>query len=142
MSKLLAVCAGALLFAACGPVQSMTVIWEANSEIEGARAAEARKYAPYEIVAAEAYLDKALEEQSYADFEPAIDFATKARDLAIKAKQMSERATSKAPPPTAPQAAPSAESADPAPVKVVPVPEGTESDAAPSAQPVVVPVTE
>ena len=97
MKKLLAVCAGALLTAACGPVQSMTVIWEASAQIEGARAAEAQKYAPYEFVTAEAFLDKALEEQSYADFEPAIDFGTKAREMAKKALELSERATTKAP---------------------------------------------
>jgi hypothetical protein len=142
LGKLLVLRAAALLLAvSCGPVQSMTVIWEANAEIEGARTAEAQKYAPYEFVAAETYLDKALEEQSYADFQPAIEFGTKARDFALKAKEMSERATTKTPIPKAPlpagfqQTSPAA----PAPVRIVPVPPagGTEESV-----PIVVPVPE
>jgi len=139
MIKLLAVCAGAVLAAACGPVQSMTVIWEASAQIEGARAAEAQKYAPYEFVTAEAFLDKALEEQSYADFEPAIDFGTKAREMAKKARDMSERATTRAPMiPASPSSDKGGEEPSPTPVQVVPVPEETE----PGGAPIVVPVPE
>ncbi|MBN2359735.1 MAG: DUF4398 domain-containing protein [Deltaproteobacteria bacterium] len=91
--------AAGLLAAACGPVQSVTVIWEASSALEGARAADAQKFAPYEYASAELYLDKALEEQSYADFEPAIVFGTKATQMARKAKELAQRAgrTSAAP---------------------------------------------
>ncbi|MFH1808733.1 MAG: DUF4398 domain-containing protein [Pseudomonadota bacterium] len=116
--------------AACGPVQSLTVIWEASAELEGAKAADGQKYAPYEVVAAEAYLDKALEEQAFADFEPAIVFGTKARDMARQAKQKTAAATSKATPPDAPPPGDTAadgmvpdDSGTPAPVQVVPVPE-------------------
>lgn len=84
--------AAAGLAAACGPVQSVTVIWEASSAIEGARAADAQKLAPYEYTSAELYLDKALEEQSYADFEPAIVFGARAVEMAKKAKELSQQA--------------------------------------------------
>ena len=84
--------AAGLLAAGCGPVQSVTVIWEASSAIEGARAAEAQKLAPYEYTSAELFLDKALEEQSYADFEPAIVFGTKATEYARKAKDLAQQA--------------------------------------------------
>jgi len=83
--------AAAALAAACGPVQSVTVIWEASSAIEGARAAEAQKLAPYEYTSAELYLDKALEEQSYADFEPAIVYGTQAVQMARKAKELAQQ---------------------------------------------------
>jgi hypothetical protein len=116
--------------AACGPVQSLTVIWEASSELEGAKAADGQKYAPYEIVASEAFLDKALEEQAFADYEPAIVFGTKARDLARQAKQKASAATSRPEPPGAPPPGdtPAGEpvpddTGAPAPVQVVPVPE-------------------
>jgi hypothetical protein len=84
--------AAGLLAAGCGPVQSVTVIWEASSAIEGARAADAQKLAPYEYTSAELFLDKALEEQSYADFEPAIVFGAKATTFAKKAKELAQQA--------------------------------------------------
>jgi hypothetical protein len=58
------------------------VILSAQAELDGAKAAEAESYAVYEYTAAEAYLHKAREEQGYADFGPAIDFASKAEAFA------------------------------------------------------------
>jgi hypothetical protein len=69
----------------CGPVISTYLIVSAQADLDGARAAEAEKYAVYEYTAASEYLHKAREEQGYADFGPSIDFAYKAQDLAEKA---------------------------------------------------------
>lgn len=69
----------------CGPLISSYLIVGAQADLEGAQAAEAEKYAVYEYTAASEYLHKAREEQGYADFGPAIDFAYKAQDLAQKA---------------------------------------------------------
>lgn len=128
MGKFLLLSAGCLIIASCGPVQSMTVIWEANTAIEGAEAAEAQKHAPYEYYSAQAYFEKALEEQAYADFEPAIMFGTKAAEMAREAHAKTKRAKRGAPqlPATTsapPQPEPAAPTPAPAPVKIVPVPE-------------------
>jgi hypothetical protein len=74
----------------CGPVMSTYLILSAQAELDGAKTAEAEKYAVYEYVSAEQYLAKAREEQGYADFGPSIDYAYKAQALAKKAR---ERAT-------------------------------------------------
>lgn len=79
----------------CGPVISSYLILSAQAELDGAEAAEAEKYAPYEYAAAEQYLHKAREEQGYAHFQPAIEFAFKAQDLAergrVEAKKRKEK---------------------------------------------------
>lgn len=85
MRALFAVCAVVLLSTGCGPIISSYLIVGAQADLEGARAAEAEKYAVYEYTAASEYLHKAREEQGYADFGPSIDFAYKAQDLAQKA---------------------------------------------------------
>lgn len=79
---------GALLSGAtgCGPVISSYLIVSAQAELDGATAAESEKYAVYETTAAKELLHKAKEEQGYADFGPAIDFAYKAQDMAQKAR--------------------------------------------------------
>lgn len=51
--------------------------------------------APYELLAAEAYLHKAREEESYSDFEVAELLARKARDCARVARMRAERQTRK-----------------------------------------------
>jgi len=78
-----------VLVSACGPARSTILIIDAQAALDGATTAQADKYALYEYTAAEAYLQKAREEQGYADFEPAMDFAE-------KAKEMAQKATSKA----------------------------------------------
>lgn len=72
----------------CGPVQSTSLIMDADVQLEAARAADAPKYSPYEYTLADAYLHKAREEQGYADYEVCIDFAQKALDNAKKAKDL------------------------------------------------------
>jgi hypothetical protein len=75
---------------ACGPIISTYLIVSAQADLDGAVAAESEKYAVYETTASKEYLHKAREEQGFADFGPAIDFAYKAQDLAIKARQKAE----------------------------------------------------
>jgi hypothetical protein len=82
---LISVVAGGLASSGCGPIISTYLIVSAQADLDGAKAAEAEKYAVYEYVAANEYLHKAREEQGYADFGPSIDFAYKAKDLAQKA---------------------------------------------------------
>ena len=82
--------------AGCGPVQSSTLIVDAASELAAAKTAQADSLAPFEYVAAEAYLHKAREEQSYADFEVAVTYAQKSRDCARVARMLAETATKEA----------------------------------------------
>jgi hypothetical protein len=77
-----------LLGTGCGPIQSTSLILDADTQLEAARAADAPKYAPYEYTLADAYLHKAREEQGYADYEVCIDFAQKSLDNAKKAKDL------------------------------------------------------
>jgi hypothetical protein len=117
MHRAAALAAAALMTAhltGCGPVISTYLIISAQAELDGAKAAQAEKYAIYEYTAANEYLDKSREEQGYADFGPSIDYAFKANDLAVKARERaeSERAKARAPdslpegaePPVAPTA--------------------------------------
>jgi uncharacterized protein YceK len=85
MRRLVVLIPVALALSGCGPVISTYLIVSAQADLDGAKAAEAEKYAVYEYTASEQYLHKAREEQGYADFGPAIDFAFKAQDLAQKA---------------------------------------------------------
>ena len=77
-----------LVVCACGPIQSRTTLVDAAAEVSAARAAQAEMLAPFELVAAEAYLEKAREEQSYADFETAVRFARKSRACAEAARKL------------------------------------------------------
>lgn len=86
------------IFAGCGPLISTQLILSAQAHLEGASAAQADTYATYEMVAAQTYLDKAREEQGYADFGPAIDYAFKAEKLAKKARDRAVKEREKATP--------------------------------------------
>lgn len=116
----------------CGPIISTYLIVSAQADLEGAKAAEAEKYAVYEYTAADQYLHKAREEQGYADFGPSIDFAYKAQDLAAKALARAQDEKKRlADQPGADWQAPAVEGAqpsviikkkdDPVKVKVVPI---------------------
>lgn len=115
--RLVAAAGVVLAMLGCGPVQSTTVIWDATTELEGARAAECERHAPYEYVSAEVYLEKALEEQAHADYEPAIVYGTRALKMAKAARAKTRQATAgppKAPPvPGAIEVVPSPEVVDP-----------------------------
>ncbi len=84
-----------LSLAACGPIQSGSLLVDAQAELAAAQTAEGDKHAPFEFVAAEEYLHKAREEQSYAEFERAVIFARKARDCARVARTKSEQSMRK-----------------------------------------------
>lgn len=84
---------------------STYLILVADAELDGAEAAEAEKYAPYEYTAAKAYLHKAREEQGYADFGAAIEYAFKAQELAEKGLERANKVKAEQqPPPGAPTA--------------------------------------
>jgi hypothetical protein len=74
----------------CGPIQTGTVIVEAQAELAAAQTAEAKKNAPFEYVAAEEYLHKAREKQSYSEYELSLVFARKARECAKAARRIAE----------------------------------------------------
>lgn len=83
------------LFGGCGPIHSSSVIIDATAELAAARTAQSEKLAPFEYVAAEAYLHKAREEQSYAEFEIAVRYAKKSLDCARAARIIAEASTNK-----------------------------------------------
>ncbi len=81
--------------AGCGPIQSTPALIEADVELQAARSAGAATAAPYEFTSAEAYLRKAREEAGYAQYQPATDFAIKARDLAKEAREKAINASNR-----------------------------------------------
>jgi hypothetical protein len=83
------------LLASCGPIQSGALIVDAAAELSAAQTSQGDKHSPFEFVAAEEYLHKAREEQSYAEFERAVDFAKKSRDCARVARSRAEAAMRK-----------------------------------------------
>lgn len=77
-------------------MQSSTLIVDAAAELAAARTAQADEKAPFEFVAAETYLHKAREEQSYSDFEISVIYARKSRDCARVARMLAEASTKQA----------------------------------------------
>ena len=63
---------------------------DAAAEVAAARTAGAKVRAPFEFETAEAFLHKAREEQSHADFEVAVALARRARSCAAVARVRSE----------------------------------------------------
>ena len=107
----------------CGAAVSSYLILNAQAELDGAEAAEADKYAPYEYTKAQQYLHKAREEQGYADFGPAIEYAFSAQEYAELGRKKADEAKSLAQPPpaSAPVEVPvSGEGAAPSPTPVPP----------------------
>lgn len=84
-------CALAVIFSGCGPVQSTQRIHQAEIQFEKARVAGAHEKAPYEYYTAQNYLYKSKEEWGYSDFEASVDYARKAFEEAdaaiLKAKE-------------------------------------------------------
>ena len=91
-SRLLASSIAVAGLIACGPVRSTSTIIDAAAELNAAETAQGREMSPYEMVAAEAYLHKAREEQSYSDFEVSEALAQRAKDCARVARARAERA--------------------------------------------------
>ena len=78
-------------FAACGPSLYTFNSIPAAQAVEQARAANAAEHAPYEYYSAQAYLDKAQEEASQANYQDAIRFAEHANEYGTKARDLARR---------------------------------------------------
>jgi hypothetical protein len=89
MKGVLAIVAILALLYGCGPVESTSLIVQADTALHNANTAEAEKKSPYEYYSAEQYLHKAREKWGTSDFEYAIDYAKEARDYAKKARERS-----------------------------------------------------
>jgi len=87
---LMSVFAASLAGTGCVGLPAALAIAKAEVAIEGARAAQADKNAPYEYTTAELYLEKAKEERGYADFSAAMRFADHATQMAHEAKESSQ----------------------------------------------------
>jgi hypothetical protein len=118
----------------CGPIQSSTLIVDAAAELAAAKTAQADQHAPFEYVAAEEYLHKAREEQSYADFQLAVFYAEKSRDCARVARSNAEAMTREAMGTT--RATHTTKSkCRPGPERLIPIPDPSEEAAAIKARP-------
>ena len=71
---------------ACGPIETDRALSRAYIAIEGARGADAQRYAIYEYQSALLYLQKAREEEGHSNFEGARHFAKESRTFADKAR--------------------------------------------------------
>jgi len=106
---LAAVAACAALLAGCGPIEYINQVTnKASSAVAAAKAADAEKYAPYEMTAAQEYLHKAREEAGYAEYQDAIEYGRKSEELANRARAIAVSQTSRNANPPSP-AAPAAE---------------------------------
>jgi len=83
----------------CGPVKSTAVILDAEGACRQAEVEHAGevKEASYYYHSATQYLEKAKEEQGYADYDAAIDFGTRAKELAEKARSIAAAKPRKTP---------------------------------------------
>ncbi|MBI5498277.1 MAG: DUF4398 domain-containing protein [Deltaproteobacteria bacterium] len=86
MRRRLWLLAAAILSSGCGGIISTVFIVQGTIGLAGARAANAENLATYEYVSAEAYLKKAREAHSYADFEHSLRFARLATERAATAR--------------------------------------------------------
>lgn len=82
-----AVLVSSLLFTACGPISTTLALRDAESAIVTARAADAQRYALYELTSADEYFRKAREEEGHSDFQAAIDLAQRALVFADQARE-------------------------------------------------------
>src|SRR5687768_17638109 len=120
--------------AGCGPVQSATLVVGAQAGLAAAKTAQADQHAPFEYVAAEEYLHKAREEQSYADFQLAVTYAEKSRDCAKVARSRAEAVTKEAMGTTRPTHTTTAK-CRPGPERLIPIPDPQDEAAAMKAKP-------
>ena len=120
-------------FSGCGGIISTVFIIKGTVEVAGARAANAENHAAYEYFSAEAYLKKARESHSYADFEHSLRFARLASERAKEARAKA-LAANKPPPPvlgsttttSSPDHKPNEPQAEPQPIPApVPAPQQT-----------------
>ena len=78
----------------CGPIWSAAIIVDATGKFRTARDMDAKQYSPYEYYAAEEYLHKAREKESYAQYEQAVDYAKLALAYSKAAIEKSQHAKS------------------------------------------------
>ena len=71
---------------ACGPIDSAAVIRRASVQLEAARVSDAARFAQFEYRAAEEYLHKAREEQSYSEYTEAVSLGELAYEYAERAR--------------------------------------------------------
>ena len=88
----------ALALAACGPVQSTSVIADAEVAVARAHASDGDKYAIYETTSADLYLQKAREESGHSHYDEASDLAKHAQALAEAATQKAQQQRGTPPP--------------------------------------------
>jgi len=87
MQRLLVLAALVFASSGCGGAISSVYIIQGQLALAGARSANAETLAPYEFTSADAYLRKAREAHSYADFEHSLRFARLATVRAQQAKK-------------------------------------------------------
>ena len=73
---------------ACGPLQSTALISDADTQLEAASAAGAKKLAPYEFQSATLYLHKAREEVGVSQYDTASEYAQRAAQEAATAHKL------------------------------------------------------
>lgn len=93
-----------LLSSACGPISTTLALRDAEAAIATARAADAQRYALYELTSADEYFRKAREEEGYSDFQAAIDLAQRALVFADKARERALKNPARGNGPVAPAA--------------------------------------
>ncbi|MEW5852571.1 MAG: DUF4398 domain-containing protein [Myxococcota bacterium] len=133
MPRVLLLTALLVATAGCGGAITTAYIIQGQLALAGAKAANAENLATYEYVSAEAYLAKAREAHSYADYEHSLRFARIATERAQKARKKALDANKPLTPsgPTRTEGQPAPE--EPAPA--APAPQPTEPAPAPQAQP-------
>lgn len=89
---------------ACGPVNTTGVMNDAQVAVQRAHAAEGEKFAVYETVSADLYLEKAKEEQGHAHYDTAAELAQHATELADSATERSKQQRGTFVPPSMPRA--------------------------------------
>lgn len=88
-SRLLGAITVALALQACGPIQYVdTVTRQASSAVEGAKAVNADRYAPYYYTLAVEYLYQAKHEAAHSDYQAANRFGRKSKEAADMAKKV------------------------------------------------------
>jgi len=100
---------------------SGTLIADATGKYKAAEAADAKNFAPYEYYAAEEYLHKAREKESYSQYQRAVDYGKKALEFATKALENPSRPKAAYIQPVPQQAKPQAQppAASPAPARLL-----------------------
>lgn len=117
-------------------MQSSSLIVDAAAALAAAKTAQADQHAPFEYVAAEEYLSKAREEQSYSDFQLAVIYAEKARDCARVARARAEAVTKETMGTTRATHVTKAK-CRPGPERLIPIPDPSEEASALKAKPLI-----